>query len=172
MQLFSTPDFTQYRKTDDKRWVVFRNHGTSLSIETQKTARHFHGTTLYQCREILSRRFHVGMCHRGSSSSPCGVWGCDRPEHAFDRTPLLREWTGRSASEISGWDCPVALCWCFDTAVIHTHRRLVTGKIQVVKLPVDRLLNMHETLTQIWMHRELYKRFHEGRAWPGGILCP
>jgi len=166
MQLFGTLDFAQYRETYDKRWIVFRNHGTSLSIGTE-TTRHFHGTTLYQCRNILSRGFHVGMCHRGSSSSPCGVWGCDAPGHAFDRTPLMRGQTGRSASGISAWDCPVALCWYFDTAKVHTHKRLVTGTVQVVKLPVDSLFDVRGTLTQIWVHRTLYERFRElPRHWP------
>jgi len=37
MQLFGILDFAQYREMYDKRWIVFRNYGTSLSIGTWET---------------------------------------------------------------------------------------------------------------------------------------
>eukprot|EP00973_Karenia_brevis_P040815 5648872-Karenia_brevis.AAC.1 len=90
-------------------WVVFCKN--ELRAVPDNMARHFHGTKLNQFRKILDNGFARGMHHRGSWSSPCGIWGCTREGDALDRCHLSRGWS-KEAGEValSGWDCPVALC--------------------------------------------------------------
>ena len=109
-EAFGVPDFAWC----DRRagWVIFRNRSESLLVTSPGMKKLYHGTTLTQCRDILQGGFSVGMFHKGSLSSPAGIWGCSVPEHCVDRTPLNRGYsrltTNRADKDIvSGWDCPV-----------------------------------------------------------------
>eukprot|EP00973_Karenia_brevis_P086499 11996518-Karenia_brevis.AAC.1 len=73
-EMFGSPAFTHGKSSPP--WVVFCNE--ELQAVPDNMARHFHGMTLYEFREILKHGFVTGMYQRGSCSSPCGIWGCTR----------------------------------------------------------------------------------------------
>ena len=122
----------------------------------------YHSTTLAQCQQILAAGFTVGLYHKGSRSSPCGIWGCNKPGHAFDRSRLNRGWSikdGLTAAVMCGWDCPMAFGWSFSSAAVQTHRHLSTGKVLVHKLPLGTQWDVRSRRTEIWINSRVLERF-------------
>jgi hypothetical protein len=147
-------------------WVVFYNwdplqqRPRTFDASESDAVKLYHGTTLSQCQTILAEGFSVGLHHKGSKSSPCGIWGCDSPGHAFDRVPLSRGWSTIASEDIvCGWDCPVAFGWSFPSHALMTHKHLQTGKVYVHKLPQGTLWDVNARRTEIWIHRGLFERF-------------
>ena len=138
--------------------------------------RHFHATTLHQCQLILKNGFIVGLHHKGTQSSPCGIWGCDSPGHAYDRCHLARGWsisdaanpsgysgyrTGTRELGVSGWDVPVALCWIEQRSDLRVHVRLKTANVLSRNARCGDIIDVRSRETEIWIHRDMYARFNK-----------
>ena len=134
MALLGRQDFKHMHFQNNNSWWVCSN-GSYLPARAGRVCgiegnyvRHFHGTTLWQANLILAEGFRVGLYHKGSLSSPCGIWGCTRRGDCFDRTDLGRGWS-RQAGEValSGWDCPVVLCMMVPEHELKKHATLANG---------------------------------------------
>ena len=137
MELFGKGDFLDMQYQDDGKWCVFSNRlyrpTSRVNARTGQqhvgnSVRHFHGTTLWQAMRILTEGFKVGLYHRGSIGSPCGIWGCTRRGDCLDRAHLNRGWS-RHAGEpaASGWDCPVVICILVPVGSLYKHGNLCNG---------------------------------------------
>ena len=129
MELFGRPDFTRWQYQEG--WCVFLNEEFIPECEIPDShMRHFHGATLWQAQLILEQGFKAGLYHRGTQSSPCGVWGCSCRGDCLDRVHLVRGWS-RHAQEVgvSGWDVPVVICIIVPRRGVHRHEKLKNGTI-------------------------------------------
>ena len=125
-QAFGCPDFKWRRSQGGSRgaWAVLCNFKDPVELGGVMV---YHATTLSQCHTICDEGFKVGKWHKGTKSSPCGIWGCDDPGHSFDRCPLTRGWTwsaNRSDTSVPmcGWNCPVAFAGSFPQDAFHTQK--------------------------------------------------
>ena len=165
MQCFGVRDFAWF--CDTISWRVFRNCSDPLFLPPAHCHKFYHGTTLSQCREILQNGFQIGMHHAGTKTSPVGIWGTSHPGHSVERVCLRRGYSYTSENPadkqvICGWDVPVVLAWDIDKDECQSHRKLQDGTIVWVhKQPCNSIWNARERPTEIWIHRELYQRFHK-----------
>ena len=98
----------------DHPWVILSNRNVRLRPDHFQE-RFYHGTTLAQAYDIMRSGFIVGMHHKGTTSSPCGVWGCSEAPATFDRVHIARGWV-KESDYIGPWDQPVSLCWVVPSA--------------------------------------------------------
>ena len=173
MELFGRGDFLQTHYQNDGKWCVFSNglyrptscvnaHTGQQSVGSSYV-RHFHGTTLWQAMRILTEGFKVGLHHRGSSSSPCGIWGCTRRGDCLDRTHLVRGWS-RHAGEptVTGWDCPVVLCILVPVGSLYKHESLKNGtEVRCWKMEPGTVVDIAGQYCEVHFFADLYKRFNE-----------
>ena len=163
---------------NDRKWCVFSNGpyrptscvnavtGQQHCVNPQtgrQHVRHFHGTTLWQAMQILTEGFQVGLHHRGSSSSPCGIWGCTRRGDCLDRTHLVRGWSRHAAEEgVTGWDCPVVLCILVPVGSLLKHENLKNGtEVRCWKKEPDTVVDIAGQYCEVHFFVDLYKRFTE-----------
>ena len=163
---------------NNRKWCVFSNgvgYPTSsvnahtgqqrcVDVHTgQQYVRHFHGTTLWQARRILTEGFNVGLHHEGSSSSPCGIWGCTRRGDCLDRTHLVRGWSRHAAQEgVSGWDCPVVLGILVPVGSLYKHENLCSGtEVRCWKGEPHTVVDIAVPHCEVHFFVDLYQRFSE-----------
>ena len=167
LEAFGIPAF-KWSSDEENGWRAFHNREDMLIEAPNGMKKLFHATTLYQCRDILSDGFCVGMYHMGSKSSPAGIWGCENPGHCLDRCPLRRGFSYQAVNEgdrliMCGWDCPVVLAWNIDKRRIRTHGDPLKDenrtRVLVHPLPSGSIWNVRDRPTSIWIHKDLYERF-------------
>lgn len=172
-ELFGCQDFTHMHHQKDGQWCVFSNrpHVPNTHVDTVtgqcfvagNHVKHFHGTTLWQAEQIFNEGFKIGLHHRGSASSPCGIWGCTRRGDCLDRTQLVRGWS-RQAGEaaVSSWDCPVVLCLLVPQGHLYKHSELYNGtEVRCWKWEQDTLVDIGAHYCEIHFFADLYKRFRK-----------
>lgn len=139
-------------------WVTFSTcPGLLMAHDGQQKL--FHSTTLDQARSMCtSGLFNVGSFHAGSSTSPCGIWGCDVPGHAVDRAALCRGWSKSNGEPVvCGWDCPVVFAWLFPAEEISLHKHLGTGEVYVFKQPPGSRWPIFGRAVEIWVPASMYE---------------
>ena len=160
MELFGRPDFRRWQYQNG--WCVFSNKEFMAECKVPDShMRHFHGTTLYQAQLILEQGFKAGLHHRGTQSSPCGVWGCSRRGDCLDKVHLERGWS-RHAQEagVSGWDVPVVICIIVSRREVHRHKPLENGTIiNCWMQPPDTVIDIATHYCEIHIFADQYKRF-------------
>ena len=161
--VFGCPEFCHVAACGG--WCVISNHNMTspVSIYSSDTdsIRLYHGTTLHQARSILQLGFYLGKYHTGTKTHPCGLWGTDHPGHSLDRSPLMRGWsfTGEPTHHLSGWDCPVALCFTARRSSLKVLRFDGWRKLCLRGTP-GTMLNVRSLRLEIWINRKLYANFN------------
>ena len=160
MELFGRPDFTRLQHQEG--WCVFLNEEFIPECEIPDShMRHFHGATLWQAQLILEQGFKAGLYHRGTQSSPCGVWGCSCRGDCLDRVHLVRGWS-RHAQEVgvSGWDVPVVICIIVPRRELYRHLTLKNGTIiNCWTQTPDTVIDIATRYCEIHIFADQFKRF-------------
>ena len=156
---------------NDRKWCVFSNglyQATScVNARTGQQhvgssyVRHFHGTTLWQAIRILTEGFKASLYHKGSKSSPCGIWGCTRRGDCLERAHLVRGWSRHAAEPtVSGCDCPVVLCILVPDGSLHKHESLKNGTVvRCWKKEPDTVVDIAGQYCEVHFFVDLYDRF-------------
>ena len=143
-------------------WVRLTTPSASAAPLSPRILECFHGTTLHQASRILAEGFHVGRCHRGTPSSPCGLWFTTEREHCLDRAPLIRgPGYARSPTGIDGWDVPVAIRLLIPKDMVKLHVTLDRGcRVGVFTCAVDSMLNLkQDPEVSVLVHRPCLERY-------------
>ena len=142
----------------DHPWVILSNRNVRLRPDHFQE-RFYHGTTLAQAYDIMRSGFIVGMHHKGTTSSPCGVWGCSEAPATFDRVHIARGWV-KESDYIGPWDQPVSLCWVVPSASLTKHKQLERGVcVKVLKKKLGHRLDIRNTPTEIFFNVNISDNF-------------
>ena len=144
----------------DDPWVILSNRSVRLR-PNHLQERFYHGTTLAQAYSIMQEGFIVGLYHKGTTSSPCGVWGCSEAPATFDRVHIARGYVKESGF-IGPWDQPVSLCWVFSSASLTMHKQLKRGAcVKVLKKAAGLRLDIRNMPTEIFFNVKISDNFQQ-----------
>ena len=164
---FGTDEFIYMHGEDgqpDGSWLCFsKAEHVRLDAVGDDTMEVFHGTCLSQVSSIVSDGFDVGRCHKGSSTSPTGLWGCGTRTGAVEHCPVERGWAHESGDALGGWDTPVVLRSFHRKQLVRKHKALSDGSaVYCRKGALGEVLRLADGIGfEVQIHQELYQRFFQ-----------
>ena len=146
----------------DGSWLCFsKAEHVRLDAVGDNTMEVFHGTCLSQVSSIVKDGFDVGRYHKGSSTSPAGLWGCGTRAGAVEHCPVQRGWAQESGEALGGWDTPVVLRSFHLKKLVRKHKSLSDGSdVYCRKGAVGEALRLADAIGfEVQIPVWLYKRF-------------